>query len=357
MTTEAKKSPSFSETHRAKASLGLVVVGALCLALSIPVIWVNNLIHNTDAWVETMAPIASDSDIKQTIATTVSDALIDAMNTQDIAQDLLPDDFEFLSIPIAAFANDLIETETQSFVDSASFYELWIEINTVAHSAFTALITDEGDDILNTSQDTLSLDLDVVINKIAEKLSANGYSFADNFTLTEQYEITLIESPAIGNVQSVLSLLQIGVYALSFGGLFILGGGIALSRNKHTTSLHSSLACTGFISLTWCALHLLKTPLYNTLAPTGGGLGSVIGIAFDIILSPLFETMGYCALIMAGISLVLFLSGATWPARFIQAKVQAIIACSKNQAAALKTKALETIPPTDEETEAAKEAQ
>src|SRR3569833_304651 len=82
----------------------LLAVGFLLVPISAIAIWSRNQLLNTDRYVNTVSPLASNSDIQHAVATRAVDALFSSVDVPEKISDVLPERAQFLGDTIAAQA-------------------------------------------------------------------------------------------------------------------------------------------------------------------------------------------------------------------------------------------------------------
>src|SRR5262245_38149560 len=68
----------------------LLVIGCVLVPLSLSAVWVRNTLLDTDNYVATVGPLASDPHIQQAVANRVTDALVNDATVQKKISDALP---------------------------------------------------------------------------------------------------------------------------------------------------------------------------------------------------------------------------------------------------------------------------
>lgn len=324
---------------RKRVSAGLIVAGAILLALSVPALWLNSIVASTDAWVDAMAPLAADPAVQSQIASIASDAVLDNLEIGRVAEEQLPDDLDFLAVPIASFMESLVREEALNLVQSPAFYKLWETMNTAAHQGFTALVNGGERGMLNSADGVISLDVDAVVEAVGERLASKGFSFADGIAFDRDARVVLVESSALESLQTLLVVLPTVAFALLVSGLALLTYGMVVSLERRRAAQRAAAALAASLLAVWAAFHIAEAPLEHAIAPLGGGLGTAFGAAFGIVLSPLFGLLGGLAVLTALAWLVLFLTGPAWPARFVRTRISMLVDRARAAAKSLEAAA------------------
>src|ERR1700704_6078797 len=90
------------DSRRRRLARGtLLVVGCLLAIFSVLIMWVRAELLNTDAYVATMAPLASSPAVQNAIATDISNQLSAKVDVQAKVRDALPPSAASLAAPLA----------------------------------------------------------------------------------------------------------------------------------------------------------------------------------------------------------------------------------------------------------------
>lgn len=310
-----------------RVSLCLALVGAILLSLSIPALWVNNLVTSTDAWVETFAPLAAEPAIQDELASQSSQAIKERVHAVSLAEKALPEELQILAIPVGSMVNTFIDEATADFIQSPQFYTLWQEINTLAHSAFSRIFLEDGEErILSLTNGELTLDLTLLINAVEEKLESQGLELsalnAEPEEGTPKGQLTLFQFEKIASIQSLLSSLSILAITLIVLALVSLVASLLVVQDKRKAGLQICIACFVALIISRFLFMALQSPLASSLVPAGGGLREAISAAYGIILLPLTTIQETLLVIIAISAIALFLAGPSRWAASIRKKVK-----------------------------------
>jgi len=143
------QSPVTRKKWRARSYISLIVFIVATLLTPIAVIghWGHQTIANPQQYIDTVGPLAENPEIQQAVADTVSSAIIEQVDTSQLASGLLgaiiPNErlSDLLSGPIKAGIDGLIRTGVDKFVTSNAFQEAWVRINEAAQKGFIAALT------------------------------------------------------------------------------------------------------------------------------------------------------------------------------------------------------------------------
>ena len=126
---------------RSYVSLLLFIIATLLTPIAVIGHWGHETIANPEQYINTVGPLAEDPEIQQAVSETVSDAIIEKVDTSQVASGLVgvivPNEAlsNLLSGPIKAGIDGLIRGAVDKFVTSDAFQEAWIRINELAQKA------------------------------------------------------------------------------------------------------------------------------------------------------------------------------------------------------------------------------
>jgi hypothetical protein len=167
----AGSGPGSRQRWRTIVAVVLIVVGCVLAPLAGVAVWARNQVTNTDRYVRTVAPLASDPAIQQAVADQITaqvftyldvqgltNQAVDGLATQGVAPQLA-DRLRGFAGPLASGIQSFVRTEVAKIVQSQAFADAWVQANQVAHQALVKALTGEGDGAVTVEGDTVSVDL------------------------------------------------------------------------------------------------------------------------------------------------------------------------------------------------------
>jgi hypothetical protein len=218
----------------------LLVLACVLAPIAGTSIWLKNQVTNTDRYVRTVKPLASNPAIQSTIADDVTKALFTRVDVQARAQAALPPRAKFLAAPLGAQLKSYTRSVTLRFLESNQFQSLWENVQRRAHSRLVKVLTGQGK--VKTTNGKVVLDLTPIIEKVKEKLAARGITLPKRFSPgAAGTTIELIDSKNLQKAQQGVKLLKTVAIALPLIVLALLAAAIGLSRRRRRTLLQASL--------------------------------------------------------------------------------------------------------------------
>src|SRR5690242_18695889 len=97
-----------STRARSVLSATLAVLGVLLCVVSLFAVWSRNQILNTDRYLTSVVPLASDPAIQDEVATKVAAAINDRLDAEDLARNALPGRAQVLAPALAGAAETFV---------------------------------------------------------------------------------------------------------------------------------------------------------------------------------------------------------------------------------------------------------
>ena len=239
----ARKVIRMNDSPRWRRIVGalLVVVGCLLVPISLSAVWVRNTLLNTDHYVSTVGPLASNADIQQALAADLSNGIFTRVDVNQKIVDALPERASFLGAPIANAVKTAIDQAALRLVESDRFQTLWENANRRAHAKVVDVLTGGGSRV-STENGTVSINVGQIFDNVKQKLDAKGISIFDSVTIpADEQQFVLFQSQTLADVQGLVDLLQTVAWVLPFLALACFAGAIALSQRRRRTIERAAL--------------------------------------------------------------------------------------------------------------------
>jgi branched-subunit amino acid transport protein AzlD len=233
----------------------LIVVACVLAPLSVVAVWTRNQVTNTDRYVQTVAPLASDPAIQNAIADQITAQVftyidIRGLTTQAVealaSRGLSPevaDQLQAFAVPIANGVQSFTRSQVGKVVESDAFADAWLQANRVAHDELVQALTGEGGGAVTVENDTVSLDLAAFIQTVKQRLVEGGFTVAAripevnaSFVLFQSEDITrarsafnLLNTLGVWLPIIVLILLVVGVYVAKDHRRALVGAGVGIA--------------------------------------------------------------------------------------------------------------------------------
>ncbi len=269
---------------RSSAAVILIVVGVLCFTIAPLAIWGRNLLLNTDRYVATLKPVASDPGVQDVIVRAVDKQVTANIDMKAYISEVLPPRAaQALGPPLQSAVSGLVNTVATKFVQSKAFQTLWVEINRAAHESITHILTGTipTNAALKTNGDKLELDLSAVVEKVKAQLVAAGLTVASKVPAVGA-TIQIAELKGLDKARKATRTLNTIANWLPWIGLVLVGGGIATARRRRRALISTALGVGVGMIVIGVGL-LIARHIYLDAVPTDQIPRSTAQFLFDTI--------------------------------------------------------------------------
>jgi hypothetical protein len=317
---------------RATATVVLVALGAVFITASVPAIWGRNLVLNTDRYVETLKPLASNPGVQGAVVKAVDEQFTTHVDLgAQIKQALPPRAADLLSAPLQSAATSLVTAVTTRFVESPAFVTLWETVNRVAHTSLVAILTGKHAQgtALTVKDGILYLDLAPIVAAVKTRLVDAGLTIAAKVPAVGT-TIELVQLKGLTHAQSAVRLLDRLANWLPLLALLCFAGAVLAARRRRRALIVSGFAtAAGMLVLAIGVLigrriYLDALPLRYLTAQDAGGV-------FDTVVRFLREGLRIVFVVALIVCALVWLTG---PSRFARALRRSPAAAARRLAAA-----------------------
>lgn len=315
--------PDRSREHsrwRAVASATLIVLACVLAPLSVTAVWANNQVSNTDAYVETVAPLAQDPAIQAAVADRVTAEILRYVDVETITSDALKalsqqrdlpprsaNALQALRVPLVNGIESFTGTQVTRVVASPQFATVWEEANRAAHAQLVNLLSGEQGGAVTASNGEVTLDLAPIIAEAKQQLVAQGYTIASKVPEVDK-TLVLVQSDSVTKAQSLYRLLdRLGSW-LPVITLVLLGLGVYVARGHRRALIAGALGVAGGMLALGVALAVAR-PLYLDAVPADALPREAAAAVFDTLVRFLRNGLRTTAVLALLVALAAFVTG------------------------------------------------
>jgi hypothetical protein len=291
----------------------LIVVACVLAPLSVVAVWTRNQVTDTDRYVATVSPLASDPAIQAAIADQITAQVfryidVQGLTTQAVqalaAQGLRPelaDRLQAFAVPIANGVQSFTRGQVAKVVESDAFADAWVQANRVAHQQLVAALTGEGGGAVTVENDTVSLNLAAFIQTVKARLVEAGFSVAARIPEV-QASFVLFQSQDITRARSAFQLLNtLGVW-LPILALVLLAIGVYVAADHRRALVGAALGVAAGMVVLALGLAVFRS-VYLDAVPATMLPHDAAAVLYDTIVRFLrlgLRTILVLALVVAG---------------------------------------------------------
>ncbi|MFC9702376.1 hypothetical protein ACFTWD_16900 [Streptomyces sp. NPDC056943] len=321
---EAGKAAAPPPRHRLRSffSAVLIVLGCVLLPLGIVASWTADIVGDTDRYVQTVKPLASDPDVQAAVATRVTNALMEHIDLQSLLEGVAPDQRPLAAKALGKLGGSLegavssfVHDRAQDIVASSAFETIWTDANRAIHTSLDRALTGSDEGAVKIETDTVTIDLAPVIERVKERLVASGMDVAGKIPEIHT-DFTVVKSDDIGKVKTGFALLQaMGVWLPVIAVLLVVGG-VLLAVRRRRTLVAAALGVAFAAIVLGVALTVFRTVYLNALPATVSPAAA--GSVYDTLVRFLRTSVRVFATLGILIALAAWLSGPSRPAVLVR---------------------------------------
>lgn len=329
--------------HRVKSAISvlLIALATLLALLSVVAVWVSDIVGDTDRYVATVAPLASNPDVQNGAANRITDAVAGQIDvkgivdqlTQALHQQGVPPRatalFGGLSGPITSGLTDLIHTTSLRVVQSDAFATLWSDANRLGHASLVKAMTGQGGAAVQVNDGAITLDVAPVIDKVKAALVADGLGAAAKIPQVHT-TFTIAQSGDLAKFRTLFRILQIAGNWLPVVAIAIAAAGIMLAHDRRTALIGTGVAFAAMMLVLGIALVFVRALYIDRLPPTVSPPAA--GAVFDAIVRFLRSALRTAGVLAISVAIGAYLTGPSRAATTIRAVCRTGIGATRGAA-------------------------
>lgn len=206
---------------RGIAAAILITLGVVLAPVALTAATAQTILRDSDRFVETFAPLAENPAVQKEVTAQVSTAIDDAIDTQNLAHELIgglqtldmptvvTQRLGLLEAPLAAGMQSLVHDVVERFVSSPAFADTWRGALRVAHTGINATIAGADGAVLVVDGTTVAVDLAPIIAAVRGELVDRGIALASAIPEGAGPQIAVAEVEGLTQVRMIVVGLDI----------------------------------------------------------------------------------------------------------------------------------------------------
>ncbi|MFE2555496.1 hypothetical protein ACFXGT_05580 [Streptomyces sp. NPDC059352] len=321
---EASAATARPPRHRLRSFFAalLVVIGCVLTPLGLVASWTSDIVGDTDRYVQTVTPLASDPAVQEAVATRVTGAVMEHIDLKSLLEGVAPEQRPLLEKALGKLGNSLegavssfVHDRAQDVVASSAFRTIWIDANRAIHTSLDRALTGSDEGAVRINTDTVTIDLAPVIDRVKERLVDAGLTVAGKIPEIHT-DFTVLQADDIGKVKTGFSLLQLMGVWLPVISVLLVAGGVLLATRRRRTLIAGALGIAAAALFLGIALTVFRTVYLNAL-PSGVSPAAA-GAVYDTLVRYLRTSVRVFATLGVLIALAAWLSGPSRPATLVR---------------------------------------
>ncbi|MGW5972592.1 hypothetical protein [Streptomyces sp. NPDC055186] len=317
---------------RVAGSSLLLALTLLLAPLAVVAAWVQDTVSDTDRYVETVAPLASDPAVQQVVINRLTDRVMENVDVTAVTDSLartLQDagappsvvaGAESLTGPLQDEVRTVVHRAVSRVITGDTFQQAWEGANRRAHTAVVTMLTGDSTGAVRARGDTVRLDVGQVVDQVRERLVDAGFDQAAAIPDTDR-TITLFQTEQLGKAQDLMRLLDVlGVWLPVL--TVVLAALAVWTAPAHRVMLMATATGVGVMMVVLLvALAVVRRVYLDSVPPTTlpPGAAATVYDTFVLFLRDSARTLLVVSVITA---LVAYLYGPGRPARAVRTTAQ-----------------------------------
>lgn len=312
----------------------LVIFGVLVLG-SVAARFVRSEVLDTDRYVATVTPLASDPAVQAALADKITSTILDHVDVKAMTTDAvgaLTENAQGLanrplagaalsSLPAMAEsgAQSLIHETVTKLVTSSEFEQMWVEANRAAHRNLVAVVTgDQGAALQVDKKGTVSVNLKAILSTVKARLDQRGFTFVDRLPEVNA-QFVIFQSADVVKVQRGVRLLDRLADWLPWIALAVAAGAVWAAPGGRRLRAFALVGVSGTLAMLLLAVGLdVGRAVYLHDVPASVLPPDAATAIIDAVLAPLRTMLRAVAAVALLVAIVGYLAGPSRSARAVR---------------------------------------
>jgi hypothetical protein len=327
--------------HRVRTVVAtvLVVLGAALSPVAVTAVWARSQLTDTDRYVETIRPLASDPAVQSAVTADLTDLVfryvdvagltrsaVDALEERGNLPPALAARLDGLAVPVAQGVHSFTEDRVGQVVRSEAFARAWVEANRSAHQQLVAALTGRGGALVISGTE-VRLQLGPFLDTVKQRLVAEGFELAQRIPAVD-VSVVVFRGEQVTAAQRAFDLVDRLGWWLPLVSLLLLGGGVAVARGHRRALIGAGIGLASGMLLGGAALAVAREMYLQglpaeVLSPAAGAA------LFDTVVRFLRDSLRSLALIGLVAAVAGYLAGPGPAALAVRRTVAGWIAGSR----------------------------
>ncbi|WP_433158352.1 hypothetical protein [Kribbella sp. CA-247076] len=238
----------------------LILLGCLLVPLSVVGVWARNQVTDTDRYVATVTPLASDPGVQTALADRITAEIftyVDVAGLTNQAVDVLArqglpplvsTQLRGLSGPLATAVRNFVRGKVGEVVASDTFKDTWVSANRIAHQEMVRALSGEGGGSVQVSEGTVSVDLGAFVAAAKQRLIDSGFTAAQRIPNVSP-EFAVFSSRDLATAQTAYRYLESSATWLPVIAVVLIGLGVYVARRHRRALVGAGLGIAGSMLL------------------------------------------------------------------------------------------------------------
>jgi hypothetical protein len=292
-----------------------VVLVSIMLPLSVMTVWAVNIVTNTNKYVETMAPIASNPTVIANTSAGVTKKFFSSADVQQRITNALPEKASALAGPLTNGLHSTVQNTVQKLLSSSFFQKVWNNGNRRAHQTLVNTLSGKNSKTTRTLKNgsAVVVNISSVADKAVDQLDAKGITLfnplkqvfaSKNGTLT----VSVVSSDQVKKATGLFNVVQKLKWWIPLATLVLAVAAVAVAVRRRTTLLRVAVGGSIVSVVFLIALGLARSDFVSGAMKQSLN-GQTAGIIYDTLLRYLKDGLWITLAVLLILAAVLWFLG------------------------------------------------
>ncbi|MEF9904563.1 hypothetical protein [Streptomyces sp. P9-A2] len=313
---------------RLASSSVLLLLTLLLAPLAVVAAWVQDTVSDTDRYVETVAPLASEPPVQEAVINRLTDRVVENVDvaavTDSLAEALqdagtsprVVEGAESLEVPLRNAVRTVVDRTVSGVITSDAFQHAWEGANRRSHAAVVTMLTGDGTGAVRAEGDTVQLHVGEVVDQVRERLVDAGFEKAAAIPDTDR-TITLFQGEELSKAQDTMRLLD--VLGMWLPVLTVVLAALAVwTAPAHRVMLMITATGTGVMMMGLLLVLAVVRRVYLDSVPPAALPPDAAAAIYDTFVRFLRDSTRTLLIVSVITALVAYLYGPGRPARVVR---------------------------------------
>ncbi|WP_457029507.1 hypothetical protein [Kitasatospora sp. P5_F3] len=234
----------------------LITLTCILVPMSLITVWVHDIVLDTDRYVSTVEPLASNPAIEAAAVNRITKAVDVRVNGNEVTSDVaawlqsqgLPPravaGIKALGPKLDEAVDSAVEKAATRFVQSDRFETIWTEANRAAHNAVVHALTGHGRGAVEVSGGTVTLDVGTAVETVKQDLVDAGLTPAEKIPAVNK-QMVLFQSDKLEKIRGAAHALDVLGNWLPVLTVVLGAIGVLLARRRRRALVTTALGAAG----------------------------------------------------------------------------------------------------------------
>lgn len=298
----------------------LITLTCILVPVSLLTVWVHDIALDTDRYVATVSPLATNPAIQDAAVARITKAVDVKVDGPAVASDVagwlqsqgLPpraaSAVKSLGPKIDDAVDQVVTKAATKVVQSDAFATVWTQANRAAHQAVVQALTGHGRGAVEVNNGTVTLNVGTAVDKLKDDLVSAGLTPAEKIPEVNK-QLVLFQSDKLAKVRSAAHALDVIGNWLPIITVLIGVIGVVLARRRRRALVTTAL-CAAFACLLVAIALVIARHYYLDHLPPAVQSPAAAAAVFDTLLHFLRISLRTAIVLGVVVALGAYLSGA-----------------------------------------------